>query len=384
MSAPNNSQSNPWLARACTQVCGLAPYVPGKPLDELERELGIQGAIKLASNENPLGPSPRALATMRNHAASAHLYPDGNGFKLKQALAQALGVAIESITLGNGSNDVLDLIARAFLGGSQAAVFSEYAFAVYPISTQAVGALAQVAQALPADHAHQPYGHDLAAMRAAITEQTRVVFLANPNNPTGTWVEKDALYAFIASVPADVLVVVDEAYIEFVDDAADFPNALAWLAEFPNLVVTRTFSKIHGLAGLRVGYAVSNPQVAEVLNRVRQPFNVSLLAMEAAVAALNDTEHVERTRALNSAGLAQVRAGLADLGLSALPSMGNFLCIDMRRPAHAVYDGLLRLGVITRPVAGYGMPQHLRVSIGTEVENARFLSALKMVMGGLA
>ena len=388
MSVPNNSLSNPWLARACAQVSGLAPYVPGKPLDELERELGIQGAIKLASNENPLGPSPAALHVLREHAANVHLYPDGNGFKLKQALAQTLGVGIDSITLGNGSNDVLDLIARAFLGQDmgkhRGAVFSEYAFAVYAISTQAVGGLAQVAQALPADHAQQPYGHDLAAMRAAITEQTRVVFLANPNNPTGTWVEKDALYAFIASVPADVLVVVDEAYIEFVDEDSDFPNALAWLAEFPNLIITRTFSKIHGLAGLRVGYAVSHPQVAEVLNRVRQPFNVNLLAMDAAIAALSDSEHIERTRKLNSAGLAQVRAGLANLGLSALPSMGNFLCIDMRRPAHVVYDALLRQGVITRPVAGYGLPQHLRVSIGTEAENARFLEALKIVMSGLA
>jgi len=377
-------QNNPWLERACTQVSGLAPYVPGKPLDELERELGIQGAIKLASNENPLGPSPAALLAMREYAASVHLYPDGNGFRLKQALAQSLGVALESITLGNGSNDVLDLIARAFLGTGRGAVFSEFAFAVYAISTQAVGATAQVAKALPADHAQQPYGHDLAAMHAAITEQTRVVFLANPNNPTGTWVEKDALYAFIASVPADVLVVVDEAYIEFVDDDADFPNALAWLDEFPNLVVTRTFSKIHGLAGLRVGYAVSHPQVAEVLNRVRQPFNVSLLAMEAACAALGDAAHIRRTRSLNAAGLTHVRAGLTALGLTALPSMGNFLCIDMRRPAHAVYDGLLRLGVITRPVTGYGLPQHLRVSIGSEAENARFLSALKTVMDGLA
>jgi len=376
-------QNNPWLERACTQISGLAPYVPGKPLDELERELGIQGAIKLASNENPLGPSPAALLAMREHAANVHLYPDGNGFKLKQALAQSLNVALESITLGNGSNDVLDLIARAFLGAGREAVFSEYAFAVYAISTQAVGAIAQVAKALPADHAQQPYGHDLVAMRAAITEQTRVVFLANPNNPTGTWVEKEALYAFISTVPSDVLVVVDEAYIEFVDDDTDFPNALAWLDEFPNLIVTRTFSKIHGLAGLRVGYAMSHPQVAEVLNRLRQPFNVSLLAMEAAVAALNDTQHIERTRALNSAGLAQVRVGLAELGLYALPSMGNFLCLDMRRSAQVFYDGLLRQGVITRPVAGYGLPQHLRVSIGTEAENTRFLAALKIVMSGL-
>ena len=375
---------NPWLGRACAHIAGLAPYVPGKPLDELERELGVVGAIKLASNENPLGPSPHALAVMREHATNVHLYPDGNGFRLKQALAHTLGVTPQAITLGNGSNDVLDLIARAFLGPGRGAVFSDHAFAVYPISTQAAGGMAQVARALPADHAQQPYGHDLAAMRAAITEQTRVVFLANPNNPTGTWVEKEALYAFIASVPPQVLVVVDEAYIEFVDEDTDFPNALAWLDEFPNLLITRTFSKIHGLAGLRVGYAVSHPQVAEVLNRVRQPFNVNLLVLEAACAALHDLEHVQRTRQLNAEGLRAVRSGLETLELSALPSMGNFLCIDMQRPAHTVYDGLLRQGVITRPVAGYGLPNHLRVSIGTEAENARFLDALKRVLDDLA
>jgi histidinol-phosphate aminotransferase len=379
-----NAKNNSWLGRACLQVTGLAPYVPGKPLDELERELGIRGAIKLASNENPLGPSPLALAAMREHAASVHLYPDGNGFKLKQALARSLNVAIEAITLGNGSNDVLDLIARAFLGTGRGAVFSEYAFAVYPISAQAVGAIAQVARALPANHPQQPYGHDLAAMHAAVDECTRVVFLANPNNPTGTWMEKEALYAFIASLPTDILVVMDEAYIEFVEEGADFPNALTWLDEFPNLIVTRTFSKIHGLAGLRVGYAVSHPQVADVLNRVRQPFNVSLLALEAACAALADEEHVRQTRDLNRVGRDYVRSGLAALGLSALPSMGNFLCIDMRRPAQIVYDGLLRQGVITRPVAGYGLPNHLRVSIGTGDENARFLAALKIVMGSLS
>ena len=371
---------NPWLASACAQVAGLAPYVPGKPLDELERELGISGAIKLASNENPLGPSPRALEVMRELAGSVHLYPDGNGYKLKQALANKLGVSLDSITLGNGSNDVLDLIARAFLGPGRGAVFSEYAFAVYAISTQAVGGIAQIAKALPATHPQQPYGHDLSALRAAVNEQTRVVFLANPNNPTGTWVEEEALYAFIASLPADVLVVVDEAYIEFVDDELDFPNALAWLGEFPNLVVTRTFSKIHGLAGLRVGYALSHPHVAEVLNRVRQPFNANLLALEAACAALDDDEHVRRTRELNSAGLLHVRAGLAALGLGALPSMGNFLCVDMQRPAHHAYDALLRHGVITRPVGGYGLPNHLRVSIGSEAENQRFLTALRLVM----
>jgi len=375
--------TNAWLRLALPAVQGLSPYVPGKPIDELERELGIQGAIKLASNENPLGPSPLALEAIRAHAHQAHLYPDGSGYALKRALAGQLGVGVENITLGNGSNDVLDLIARAFLGEGRGAVFSEYAFAVYPISTQAAGGVAQVAKALPADHPHQPLGHDLAAMRRAVDERTRVVFLANPNNPTGTWLGKDELRAFIASLPTQVLAVVDEAYIEYVDEDVDFPNAIEWLDVFPNLIVTRTFSKIHGLAGLRVGYAVSNPQIADVLNRVRQPFNVGLLSLEAARAALADPEHVRRTRALNRAGLAQVREGLAALGLSALPSLGNFLCIDMRRPAMPVYEGLLREGVIVRPVGNYGLPNFLRVSIGTEAENTRFLTALGKVLEGM-
>lgn len=377
------STQNPWLERALPAVQGLSPYVPGKPIDELERELGIQGAIKLASNENPLGPSPAALEVIRSQAASIHLYPDGNGYALKLALADQLSVPTESITLGNGSNDVLDLIARAYLGEGRGAVFSEHAFAVYPISTQAVGGIAQWAKALPADHPHQPYGHDLDAMRAAVNERTRVVFLANPNNPTGTWLDKAKLHAFIASLPEHVLVVVDEAYIEFVDEDSGFPNAIEWLGEFPNLIVTRTFSKIHGLAGLRVGYAVSHAQVADVLNRVRQPFNVNLLALEAARAALGDVEHVRRTRDINRIGLLQVGEGIAAMGLAALPSLGNFLCVDMRRSARPIYDGLLRQGVIVRPVANYGLPHHLRVSIGTEAENARFLVALKHVLDEL-
>ncbi|MGK0673376.1 MAG: histidinol-phosphate transaminase [Halothiobacillaceae bacterium] len=372
--------TNAWLGLALPAVQRLSPYVPGKPIDELERELGIQGAIKLASNENPLGPSPHALEAIRTHVGRIHRYPDGNGYALKCSLAEQLGVDVENITLGNGSNDVLDLIARAFLGEGRGAVFSEYAFAVYPISTQAVGGIAQLAKALPADHAHQPLGHDLEAMRRAVDDRTRVVFLANPNNPTGTWVEKGALWDFIASLPARVLVVVDEAYIEYVEPDMDFPNAIEWLEDFPNLIVTRTFSKIHGLAGLRVGYAVSSPQLAELLNRVRQPFNVNLLAQEAARAALADPEHVRRTRELNRAGLTQVREGLGKLGLVALPSLGNFLCIDMHRPAMPVYDGLLRQGVIVRPVGNYGLPNFLRVSIGTEAENARFLAALGKVL----
>jgi histidinol-phosphate aminotransferase len=361
-------------------VQGLTPYEPGKPMEELERELGITDPVKLASNENPLGPSPAALEAVRAAAPGVALYPDGHGFALKQALSAHLGVAPECITLGNGSNDVLDLVARAFLGPGRSAVFSRHAFAVYPIATQAVGARARVAPALPADHPEQPYGHDLEAMREALAGDTRVVFIANPNNPTGTWVDRGALRAFLESLPQDVVCVVDEAYAEYVEEP-DYPDAARWLEDFPNLVVTRTFSKIHGLAGLRVGYGLSHPEVAGLLNRVRQPFNVNTLAQAAAAAALRDEAHVLRSRALNRKGLEQLREGLGALDLTWIPSIGNFLTVDVGRAAGPVYEGLLRQGVIVRPVANYGFPNHLRVTVGTEAQNARFLEALVMVLG---
>src|SRR5690349_4363259 len=246
----------------------LAPYIPGKPLEELEREYGIRDSIKLASNENPLGPGPRALEAIAQTSRQIGLYPDGSGFKLKQALARKHGCSTDSITLGNGSNDVLVLLAEAFLSPQSEAVYSQYTFAVYPIAVQATGATARVAPANPDGHA-MPLGHDLDGMARLINERTRLVFVANPNNPTGTWVGAGALKRFIAALPEQTLVVVDEAYIEYVDDP-DFPDASRWLGEFPNLIVTRTFSKVYGLAGLRVGYALSNPGVADMLNRVRQ------------------------------------------------------------------------------------------------------------------
>src|ERR1044072_3967852 len=271
----------------------LAPYIPGKPLEELEREYGIRDSIKLASNENPFGPGQRALDAIARASREIGLYPDGSGFKLKQALASKHGCGTDCITLGNGSNDVLVLIAEAFLSPQTEAVYSQYTFAVYPIAVQATGATARVAPANPAGHA-MPLGHDLAGMAKLINEQTRLVFIANPNNPTGTWVSTDALKRFIAAVPEQTLVVVDEAYIEYVSEP-DFPDASRWLGEFPNLVVTRTFSKAYGLAGLRVGYALSHPAVAGIVNRVRQPFNVNSIALAASLAALADSEHLQRS-----------------------------------------------------------------------------------------
>jgi len=370
-----------FLSLAAPGVRILQPYQPGKPESELRREYGLTDIVKLASNENPLGPSPRALTAVRDALSGLARYPDGNGFELKSALSAKLDRSMAMLTLGNGSNDVLELVARAFLTPEHEAIFSEHAFAVYPIVTQAIGAAARVAKAHPAHHA-MPHGHDPAAMLALINDRTRVIFIANPNNPTGTWLKTAELEAFLAAVPEQVIVVVDEAYGEYVEPEADCPNALRWIDRFPNLIVTRTFSKAYGLAGLRVGYAVSHPQVADLLNRVRQPFNVNSLALVAAAAALDDVGHLEQSRALNQTGMKQWLDACRQFGLSGLPSVGNFLCVNVGRPGREVFLELLKRGVIARPVDNYGLPEYLRISIGTEAENARCIEALGDVLQG--
>jgi histidinol-phosphate aminotransferase len=366
----------PFLKQARPCVQHLAPYQPGKPITELQRELGLTRVVKLASNENPLGPSPKALAALQQAVQGDPVelgrYPDGNGFILKQALSQRFGLSLDSITLGNGSNDVLELVARAFLGEGDDAIFAEHAFAVYPLAVQAVGARGI---AVPARH----YGHDLPAMAAAITPATKVIFLANPNNPTGTWFEAADFTAFMAQVPAHIVVVLDEAYGEFVT-APDALDGLKELPKHPNLIVSRTLAKAYGLASLRVGYAVSSPEITNIINRVRQPFNVNSLALIAAAAAINDDEFVAKTRDLNQAGMQQWLTGLAALGLSAIPSRGNFLCVDMQQDAAPLFQALLREGVIVRPVANYGLPRHLRISIGLAEENEFGLEALARVL----
>ncbi|MCW8162938.1 histidinol-phosphate transaminase [Stutzerimonas stutzeri] len=363
-----------FLALAQPGVQKLSPYVPGKPVDELARELKLDpaGIVKLASNENPLGPSPKALAAIQAELSELTRYPDGNGFVLKQRLAQRYSVGVHQVTLGNGSNDILELVARAYLAPGLNAVFSEHAFAVYPIGTHAVGAEGRAVAA-------KNWGHDLDAMADAIDENTRVVFVANPNNPTGTWFDAAALGAFLARVPAHVLVVLDEAYIEYAE-GQELPDGLAYLADYPNLLVSRTFSKAYGLAALRVGYAISSPVIADVLNRVRQPFNVNSLALAAACAALDDVDYLAASRRVNDAGMAQLERGFRQLGLEWIPSRGNFIAVDFARDAAPINQALLREGVIVRPVAGYGMPTFLRVSIGTERENARFLDVLTQVL----
>lgn len=367
-----------YIELALAGVRELTPYQPGKPIEELERELGVTHTLKLASNENPLGPSPRALEALRARVDSLALYPDGNGFELKAALAAHLDVDAKCITLGNGSNEILELVARAYLAPGLEAVFSDHAFAVYPIVTQAVGATARITAANGVDHA-QPHGSDLDAMADAITGNTRVVFVANPNNPTGTWLTRAEVEAFLSRVPESVLVVMDEAYCEYVQEP-DYPNALEWLDRYPNLIVTRTFSKIYGLAGIRIGYSVSSAQVADVLNRVRQPFNTNALAQAAAAAALSDSAHVEHSVRVNAQGLRQYAEAFEDRGLAYIPSVANFITVDVGREAGPVYQALLREAVIVRPVANYGLPTHLRITVGRSEENARVIAALDKVL----
>lgn len=355
-------------------VRAIAPYQPGKPIAELERELGITDIVKLASNENPLGASPKAIAAMRVALADIARYPDGNGFELKAAIARHCGVGADQIVLGNGSNDVLELAARVFLRPGAAAVYSRHAFAVYPLVTQAMGALGIETPA-------RDYGHDLDAMLRAITPETRVVFIANPNNPTGTLLAPAAVRGFLEAAPRQVLVVLDEAYTEYLAPEL-LGDSIGWLKEFPNLVVTRTFSKAYGLAGLRVGYALARPRVADLMNRVRQPFNVNTVAQAAAVAALGDQDFVERSYQINAEGMALITGGLRRLKLDFIPSHGNFLSFRVGDAGRA-YRRLLELGVIVRPIAGYAMPEHLRVSIGLPAENQRFLSALEQVVAEL-
>lgn len=362
-------------------VRGLAAYEPGKPIEELAREHGLdpRRIVKLASNENPLGASPAALDAARAAVNGVHRYPDGGATDLRERLAARHGVEPLAITPGNGSNDVLDMIARTFLGPGRNAVFSRHAFAVYPIATRAAGAESRVAEPLPPGDAANPYGHDLEAMSALVDDDTRVVFVANPNNPTGTWVDRGALRRFLEGLPAHVIAVVDEAYSEYVDEP-EFPDATAWLSEFPNLVVTRTFSKIHGLAGLRCGYAVSSPAIADLLNRVRHPFNVNTVALAAASAALDDREFIAESVAVNRAGLEHLGTALREAGLDVIPSVANFVTVDVDRPAAPVYQALLARGVIVRPVGGYELPNHLRITVGTEQENRRVLEALSEVL----
>jgi len=357
---------------ANTGVRTLSPYQAGKPIEEVERELGITNIVKLASNENPLGLSPKVKAALQDTLAGLARYPDANGFYLKSKLAAKHQVATSQITLGNGSNDVLELVARTYVNADHEVIFAQHAFVVYPLVTQAIGAKGI---AVPAKN----YGHDLPAMLRAITPRTRMIFIANPNNPTGTFLTSNELYEFLQQVPTNVIVVLDEAYYEYVAEAERAPS-ITWLAEFPNLVVCRTFSKAYGLAGLRAGYAISHADIADYMNRVRQPFNMNSLSLKAAEVALDDDEYLAEAIRINNLGMQQLVEFCDRAKLPYIPSHGNFLTIEVGDKAAEVYQQLLQAGVIVRPVAGYELPRHLRVSIGLKYENQAFIDAMTALL----
>jgi histidinol-phosphate aminotransferase len=360
-------------------VRAIAPYQPGKPISELAREFGLDeaGIIKLASNENPLGMSPLARDALEKEIAELARYPDGNAFDLKGALARRYAVSPECIVVGNGSNDLLEMVGSAFLAPGRAAIMSQHAFAVYPLATQARGAKLIVVPA-------RDYGHDLEKMAAAVTPETRVIFVANPNNPTGTFAGETAVARFLAAVPPEVVVVLDEAYNEYLPRDQRY-DSVKWLGRHPNLVIVRTFSKIYGLAGLRVGFGLMGAGIADLLNRVRQPFNVNSLALAAAGAALMDNAFIHKSYELNRAGMAQLEQGFRQLGLDWIASCANFISVRIPRrgdkpAAGVVYNELLKRSVIVRPLGGYEMPDHLRVTVGTEQENTVFLRALEQAL----
>ena len=349
-------------------IAGLKPYRPGRSIDEVARELGLTDVVKLASNENPRGPAAAVRERIREAIGDLSRYPDGNGDRLKAALAARHGIAPERITLGNGSNDVLELAAKAVLEPGCEAIMPAHGFIVFYLAPIGCGARLVIAPA-------RNFGCDLQAMLDLVTENTRILFIANPNNPTGSFVGRADLEAFLDHLPERVWVVLDQAYEEYVS-VSDRPDGRALLERHPNLIVTRTFSKIHALAGLRVGYALSSPEVADLMNRARQPFNVNSLALAAAETALAQAEYVAESAALNASGLAVLKDGLERLGYAPLPSAGNFLCVDLGREGVPVFQALLRKGVIVRTLLEYGLPNHIRVTVGLPEENRRFLTAL--------
>jgi histidinol-phosphate aminotransferase len=356
---------------ANTAISTLTPYQPSKPIEELERELGITSSIKLAGNENPLGPSPKAILAAAEALQKGNIYPDGNYYSFKQALAHFLSVKPEQLTIGNGSENILELIIKSYLCKHDEAIISQYAFLTIPILLQSYGARSIV---VPAHN----WGHDIFAMTKAINHKTRVLFLVNPNNPTGTYTTVDEFRRLLEAVPPHILIVIDEAYFEYIS-TPDYPNGLTFLQDYPNLVITRTFSKAYGLAALRLGYAVSSPEIADILNRARLPFNVNTPAAKAGCAALADQEHVQKSFRFNQVGMQQLEIGLQKLNLSYIPSIANFITVNVGNGV-AVYQELLTKGVIVRPLQSYGMPQHIRVTIGTPEEIERFVETMANIV----
>jgi histidinol-phosphate aminotransferase len=353
-------------------IRNLIPYQPGKPIEEVESELGLTDIIKLASNENPLGPSPKAMQAAHDALAKSHLYPEGGRFILRQALADSLKVELNQLTIGNGSENILEIIIKAYLNTDSNAIVSQYAFATIPIQIKAIGAELIT---IPT----QQWRHDIQTTIKTCNEKTRIIFVVSPNNPTGTYTTTNELLELLNAIPKDVLIVLDEAYSEYIV-RADYPDTLKILNQHPNLIISRTFSKIYGLAGLRIGYCISSPDIADILNRTRLPFNLNLIGSAAATAALSDHDYVKQSIAVNNKGMQQVETGLKKLNLNYIPSLGNFIAIDTARNGNDVYQALLRKGIIVRPLTAYDMPMHIRVTIGTQQQNERFLNTLEEVL----
>lgn len=363
-----------FLTLAMPSIQSLRAYSPGKSIDELvcEQGLPMDTIVKLASNENPLGPPESALAAIQEALSSLSRYPDANGFYVKEVLSEKYNVDADQITLGNGSNDILVLLTECYLGVELSAIYSGYSFLIYALAIKAVGAKGVEVPSVD-------WGHDLDGMIAAIKPTTRMIFLANPNNPTGTVFTKEAFIAFLERVPEQVLVVIDEAYIEY-GEVLDQSHSITLIQRFPNLVVVRTFSKAYGLAGCRVGYCISNSDIADILNRFRQPFNINSIAQVAAVAALKDSEYLSHSKAINSQGMAQLQSGVVNMGLDYIPSRGNFICINTGQNALSLYQRMLSKGIIVRPLVNYKMPQHLRISVGLPYENQRCIDVMQSVL----
>ena len=366
--------------RYCTKgLLNFKPYQPGTSAKDLEQKLKSNKLIKLSSNENLLGPSPQAIEAIQGFCKQSHLYPDGSGSKLKTKLAQRHCVSQAQITLGNGSNELLEFAARCFLDSNKNAVFSKHSFAVYSLATQLVGAKAYEAAAQPTTN-KMAYGHALDAMLNLIDNNTALVYIANPNNPTGTWLTESEIRDFLEAVPESVVVVIDQAYAEYAMNQKDYPNAVCWLEAFPNLIVTQTFSKLFALAGLRIGYALSSAEIATLFNFMRQPFNINSLAQEAALVSLDDSAHIKKSIQANQKGIQYLERECERLGLVCLPSAANFLCIEVGKHARQIYQALLQHGVIVRPIENYQLPLHLRVTVGLEKHNECFIKALDDIL----
>ncbi len=365
--------SDIFIKIAAGSICNLSPYTPGKPISELQRELNIDKIVKLASNENPLGPSPKAMAAIKTILSDSARYPDGNAFELKEALSEHINIPTSSITLGNGSDSIFTLLGQVFVKPGETVIASQYAFAAYKIAAATMGANFIETPA-------RNWGYDLQAIEKAIDADTRLIFIANPNNPTGTWLDENQLQKFLGQISPDILVVLDEAYYEFMQQDPGYPDTLKLQQQFPNVIITRTFSKVYGLAALRVGYSITHPTIADLLNRVRLPFNVSTCGQMAAIAALSDNQHLQKTLDINSQGKAQLTSAMDKLKIDYLPVNGNFITINVDTEGNKIFKDLLTEGIIVRPLANYAMDSFLRISIGTAEENDMLIHGLQKVL----